>query len=206
MKLPALLISCALALPIVMSAAPAESPESISPLEVGEMAPDITVKTSTGESFDLGTAVKGRLTAVIFYRGGWCPYCNRHLAALQEVEEALKTLGYQILAISPDRPEALQPTTDKNDLSYELLSDRGMIAASAYGVAFRMSDKVLARYKEWGFDLAPVPGEPDARWLPVPAVFLIDAEGVVRFVHTNPNYKERIDPTELVKVATEIAQ
>ena len=204
MKIKTLLITCALALPFAMTAAPADSEKTITPIQVGQSAPDVTLKTSGGESFDMGAAVRSQPTVVIFYRGGWCPYCNLHLSELQGIETELKALGYQILAVSPDRPSALQPTMDKHELNYTLLSDLNMDAASAYGVAFRLTKKMTKKYEEFGLDLAPVPGEPDARWLPVPAVFVIDAEGIVRFVHSDPNYKVRIELMKLLGIATEI--
>jgi len=201
MRLSTLFLACACAAPVVMNAAPAARPEATTPLPVGASAPAVMVRSAEGEAVDLGAAVRGQPTILIFYRGGWCPYCNMHLAQLQEIEESLLEMGFQILAVSPDRPESLQASVDKNQLGYRLLSDRGMIASEAYGVAFRLSDEILAKYNKWGFDLAEVPGEPDARWLPIPAVFVIGTDGIVRFVHTNPDYKQRISSEELLAAA-----
>ena len=201
MKIKTLLFACTLAFPFAMTAAPADSAENIKPLQVGQSAPEVTLNTSAGQLFDMGASVRFQPTVVIFYRGGWCPYCNLHLAELQGIEKELMALGFQILAVTPDRPSALQSTMDKHEMNYTLLSDRNMAAASAYGVAFHLSDKMVVKFKKWGFDLAPVPGDPDARWLPVPAVFVIDGDGIVRFVHSNPDYKVRINPDDLLEAA-----
>jgi peroxiredoxin len=205
MKIKNLLYTCALMLPFAMTAAPADSAKTIAPIQVGQTAPDVTLKTSAGESFDMGAAVRSQPTVVIFYRGGWCPYCNLHLSELQGIEKELKEWGYQILAVSPDGPSALQPTMDKHELNYTLLSDREMAASSAYGVAFRLTEKMTKKYKKFGLDLASVPGDPESRWLPVPAVFVIGADGIVRFVHSDPNYKVRIDTVELLETAIDVA-
>lgn len=159
------------------------------------------VKTNDGKSVDLGDIVRKQPTVLIFYRGGWCPFCNMHLAELQEIQPEILALGYQIIAVSPDRPESMPATTGKHHLSYRLLSDRAMEASAAYGIAFRVPDEVRAKYEKWKFDLAPVPGDKSLRWLPVPAVFLIGADGTVRFVHSDPNYKQRIDLVELLTAA-----
>lgn len=204
MKLPITILTCLLALPFASALVPAESAETAIPLGVGQEAPPLTLLTPEAEPFDLGAAVRSQPTVLIFYRGGWCPYCNRHLAALQEIEEDLLELGFQIIAVSPDQPEALQPTMDKNELNYRLLSDREMKAASAYGVAFVVPEDIRIKYEEYGIDLAAVPGNPAAKWLPVPAIFLIDADGVVRFVHTNPDYKIRLDPDEILDAAEDV--
>lgn len=204
MKLLITILTCMLALPLMASASPAESAESAQALKTGQATPQVTLLTPEGESFDLGAAVREQPTVLIFYRGGWCPYCNRHLAALQEIEEDLLGLGFQIIAVSPDQPAALQPTIKKNELNYRLLSDREMKAASGYGVAFVVPEDIRTKYEGFGIDLASVPGNPDAKWLPVPAIFLIDAEGVVRFVHTNPNYKLRLDPADILEAAEDV--
>lgn len=183
------------------SPAPADTQESITPLAVGSGAPAAMVRTSNGMSVDLGAVVRRQPTVLIFYRGGWCPYCNTHLGELQAIEPALLALGFQILAVSADRPESMQPTTDKNHLSYRLLSDRGMNASAAYGVAFKVPHDVREQYEQWNIDLAPVPGDESQRWLPVPAVFLIGTDGTVRFAHSNPDYKQRIDTQELLAAA-----
>ncbi len=201
MKLTLMLLSCVLALPVMRAMPLAESAETVTPIAVGSESPQVTVLTTDGESFDLGAAVRDQPTVLIFYRGGWCPYCNRHLMALQEIEGDLVEMGFQIIAVSPDKPSALQPTTEKNELHYQLLSDREMKAASAYGVAFRMTDELRTKYLGHGFDLAPVPGNPSASWLPVPAVFIINGDGVVSYVHTNPNYRLRLDPDDLLMEA-----
>jgi peroxiredoxin len=204
MKLFFAILTCMLALPLMVAASPAASAETAQALKTGQTTPQVSLLTPEGEAFDLGAAVREQPTVLIFYRGGWCPYCIRHLAALQEIEEDLLGMGFQIIAVSPDTPAGLQPTVQKNELNYQLLSDREMKAASSYGVAFIVPDDIRTKYEDYGIDLASVPGNPDAKWLPVPAIFLIDAEGVVRFVHTNPNYKVRMDPADILDAAEDI--
>ncbi len=204
MKLLITILTCLFALPLVASASPAESAETAQALKPGQATPQVSLLTPEGESFDLGAAVREQPTLLIFYRGGWCPYCNRHLAALLEIEEDLLELGFQIIAVSPDQPAALQLTIAKNELNYQLLSDREMKAADSYGVAFVVPEDIRTKYEEYGIDLASVPGNPDAKWLPVPAIFLIGAEGVVRFVHTNSDYKLRLDPADILEAAEDV--
>lgn len=171
------------------------------PLAVGVKAPGPVLKTADGADFDLGAAFAGRNTLLVFYRGGWCPFCNRHLAALGEIEPRLRELGYQIIAVSPDAPDALRATADKHKLPYRLLSDRDMVATAAYGLAFQVDAATRERYSQYHIDLAPVPGDASARWLPVPAAFIVDRQGVVRFVYSNPDYKTRVAPEEILAAA-----
>lgn len=184
-----------------LSAALAPSAAAIAPLSSGARVPAADLVALDGRATDLSAALAGKPTVLIFYRGSWCPYCNKHLAALAEIEPRLLEMGVQILALSPDEPAGLKAMADKNHLNYRLLSDHAMHAASAFGVAFRVDAKTIEAYKGYGIALTPVPGEPDARWLPVPAVFVIGRDGVIKFAHTNPDFKVRLSGDEVMAAA-----
>ena len=101
----------------------AATAEDVRPLLMGQSIPNVGLKTKQGEDFDLRAAAQKQPLIIIFYRGGWCPYCNKHLGQLQQADSQLRELGYRIVAISPDRPEKLKESIDKGELSYTLLSD-----------------------------------------------------------------------------------
>jgi peroxiredoxin len=183
----------------------ADSPAAARPLAVGANAPAVTLTTVEGAEFALGEAFAAKPTVLVFYRGSWCPYCNRQLAALGELEGKLLALGYQIIAISPDSAAGLAAMAGKNHLNYRLLSDRGMIASLAYGLAFRVPADTEKSYRSRGIDLAPIPGGASA-WLPVPAVFLIGRDGVIKFAHSDPDYKVRLAPEALLAAAEAAAK
>jgi peroxiredoxin len=176
------------------------SAQDIKPLLIGASVPDVTLRTAKGESFDLKAAVAKKPTILIFYRGGWCPYCNLHLGQLQTAEADLLNLGYQILAISPDRPARLRESENTEKLTYTLLSDASMTAAKAFGIAFRVDDATLEKYKGYGIDLEAASGETH-HLLPVPAMFIAGTDGVISFAYVNPDYKVRLAPEVLLAAA-----
>jgi len=90
-------------------------------------------------------------------------------------------------------------------LSYTILSDARMAAARAYGVAFRVDDATAARYKGFGIDLEAASGETHHE-LSVPAVFIVDRSGVIRFVYANADYRIRLAPDELLAKARRLVQ
>lgn len=184
-----------------LRAALAPSAAEAVPLAAGARVPAVVVQTVEGNELDLATAAAQKPTLLIFYRGSWCPYCNRHLAALAEIEPELLGLGYQILAVSPDEAPGLRAAAEKNHLNYRLLSDRTMDASAAFGLAFRVDASTVAQYRGYKIDLPPVPGEPSARWLPVPAVYITGRDGVVKYVHTDPDYKARLAPADVLAAA-----
>jgi peroxiredoxin len=155
-------------------------PAKVVPLPVGSAMPAVTVQNADGTARLLGPGPLAKPIVLVFYRGGWCPYCNRHLGELKKIEPKLLTLGY------------------------ELLSDSGMQAAHGYRVAFRVDDATLKQYREYGIDLQLTTGQAHPE-LPVPAVFVIDKTGVIRFVHANPDYTSRISPEDLLAAATRVA-
>lgn len=200
LRIPSI-FAATLALALVARAELASSPETAKPLPVGAAVPSAMVRDVAGTELDLATAVAGRPTLIVFYRGSWCPYCNKHLAELQGAEAELLALGYQILALSPDEAAGLHAAQEKNHLSYRLLSDHAMKASEAFGLAFRVDPPTVEKYQKWNIALAPVPSEPAARWLPLPAAYLVGRDGKVRFVYTNADYKTRLSMADLMAAA-----
>tara|TARA_R110000868_G_scaffold383578_6_gene650626 strand:+ start:1881 stop:2504 length:624 start_codon:yes stop_codon:yes gene_type:complete len=188
-----------LSLPVSAQIVPDDATK-VTPILVNSTIPDVSVKTIDGEKAALRTVVAEKPTILIFYRGGWCPYCSRHMAELQKIESQIVELGYQILAISVDKPEVLRETLTKGELSYSLLSDSPADVMKAFGIAYRVDDKTVARYKSVGIDFEKNTGY-DHHILPAPAVFIIDQEGTVKFQYVNPDYKERINGDVLLTAA-----
>lgn len=174
------------------------SAQDVRPLLIGSAVPDVTLKAADGSDFSLGAAVVRKPSVLIFYRGGWCPYRNLHLGQLQAAEPELLKLGYQILAISPDRPEKVSEGAEK--VNYTLLSDSAMAASKAFGIAFRVDDATVERYKGFGIDLETASGDRH-HLLPVPAVFITGTYGRIHFVYVIPDYKIRLAPEVLLAAA-----
>ncbi len=158
------------------------SARDVCPIKIGENIPNLTLRDMQGKPFDLAQAMAKKPTILIFYRGGWCPYCNVHLGELKTIEPTLQQLGYQIIAISPDAPSDLKSSAKKQTLTYRLLSDSNADAAKALGLAFR------------------VKGGAD-RLLPVPAALVVDKKGKVSFSFVSPDFKVRVDSQVLLAAA-----
>ncbi|MDX1681252.1 MAG: peroxiredoxin-like family protein [Akkermansiaceae bacterium] len=175
-------------------------------LKVGDKIPDVSVTTAMGKALKLREAVADKPAVLIFYRGGWCPYCTKHLQALMDIEQDLTQTGYQLLAISPDQPKKLAETPDLEKLNYQLLSDSQVEAAKAFGLTFKVPDKLVKKYlTEYQIDIEAASGETH-HLLPHPAVFVVDQKGIVRFAHVNPDYKKRLDPDKILKAAKKTAE
>ena len=177
-----------------------QTAQDICPILIGTDLPDATVRNIEGADVQVSSVTNGQPTVMIIYRGSWCPYCNKHFSKIGGIEAELKEMGYQMVAVSPDTPENLTKTIDKNDLTYTLLSDSKLDFINALGLSFLVDDKTIKRYKMYGINLEKASGEAHHR-LPVPALLIIDKEGMVQFTYVNPNYKVRANPDVVLAAA-----
>ena len=168
--------------------------EDISPILIGETLPNAYFQNAEGKSVQLKAVLEEKPTVLVFYRGGWCPYCNIQLSGLVEIEEDILKLGYQIIAISPDDYKNLQSTIENNSTKYKLLSDPNGEFIQEIGIAFKTSSSL----KEYIIGKGQK-GETSSV-MPAPTVMIVDKKGVIKFEYINPNYKERISGNMLLSV------
>ncbi len=204
-------VTVSLACSLAMQAGHADVPiaadaMSVQPLEAGDAAPYFTVRDTEDEAFVFDPSALERPAIFIAFRGGWCPYCNLHLSELRHVLPELKDMNIDVYFLSGDRPDqliaSLQPETkeDVEKLDYILLSDADASAAIAFGTAFRAPPRVSEWLDKKGRDYA---GSSVDRHgvLPVPSIFAIGTDGKIAYAYTNPDYKVRLSPDELMDVA-----
>jgi len=183
---------------LLLSATIASAQTNTTPLKVGATIPDVTLRTENDQAVKLRTLVAAKPTVLIFYRGSWCPFCTRHLQDLAGIEPEVAKAGAQILAISMDQPEKLKATPGHDTLGYQLLSDSDAAATRAFGLAFRVEDALVKKYKDsYKIDLEAASGR-DHHILPYPAVFVASTNGVIQFAHFNPDYKVRLEPKKIL--------
>ena len=168
--------------------------EDISPILIGETLPNAYFQNAEGESVQLKAVLEEKPTVLVFYRGGWCPYCNVQLSGLVDIEEEVLELGYQIVAISPDDFKNLQATIENNNTKYKLLSDPNGEFIQQIGIAFKTSSSLKEYITGKGQK-----GETSSV-MPAPTVMVVDKKGVIKFEYINPNYKERISGEMLLSV------
>jgi peroxiredoxin len=181
-----------------------DSPQQVQPLSVGVRAPIFAARTTTGELRTFEPDSYKKPVVVIFYRGGWCPYCNAQLSDLHLVEPKLRKSGFDIVFLSTDRPELLYTSLKATDIHYTLLSDSHLEAAKSFHVAYHVDDATFAKLREYGEDLEATTGTKQHE-LPVPSVFIIDTSGTIRFVYSNPDYKIRLGADALWTAAQPFA-
>ncbi|HTY12070.1 MAG TPA: peroxiredoxin-like family protein [Bacteroidota bacterium] len=177
----------------------ADRADDIHPLLVGMKVPDVVLTDVQGKEVKIYSLLEKKPTVLIFYRGGWCPYCNLQLEQLHTIESDVLKEGYQIVAVSADRPENVEKSIVKHDLHYTLLSDSTMNAAKAFGLAFRVDKEALERSTKYAATLESGSGL-NHHILPVPAVFIVQKDGSIIFEYVNPNFKVRLNAQVLLAI------
>lgn len=160
----------------------ARKAEDVTPLLIGSSTPKVTLLDEKGVEHYLPAALQGKHSIVVFYRGGWCPYCSLQMQELAEREAEFLDLGYQIIGISPDAPEKIATIEKDGELNYAVYSDSGFSAMEGFGIDFNHKGK-------------------KDRKLPVPSVFIITPENKIAFTYVNPNFRERIPGDLLIAAA-----
>ena len=176
-------------------------------LRVNDSAPDFSLPDAFDHEISLSMLLREGPIVISFYRGEWCPFCNLELRALQQALPEINKLGANLIAISPEKPDNGIVLTEKNKLTFPVLSDFRNAVARRFGIVFRVGDEVRDLSKNvFRNDLALRNGE-DSYELPVPAKFVIDGRGIVRFAHVNVDYMTgRVEPEEVVAALQAIAR
>ena len=178
----------------------AKSEQDIRPLLIGQKIPDVKLRSADKKTVELKALVSESARLLIFYRGGWCPYCNAHLGKLAGIQSDLESMGIKTVGISPDKPKFLKETQDKGELKYLLLSDASADAITGFGLAYAQDVKTRKKYKSYNIDIAERSGNA-SYVLPVPAAYLVDKSGEVQFAFVAPDYTRRIDTAVLLAAA-----
>lgn len=169
-----------------------------STLKVGQKAPSFIAIDQNGNKFNSTEALNKRELIVVFYRGQWCPYCNRHLSELQDHLEDFKKAGAQIIAISPEKTENINKTVTKTKADFPVLWDKDNSIMESFGVNFILAKDLQEKYKKYGVDLTKANGNP-SQTLPVPATFIIGKDGIIKFLQYDPDYKNRSSAKEILE-------
>ena len=137
---------------------------------------------------------------LVFYRGYWCPYCNKELQRLEDSLLLFADKGAQLIAITPEKKEGVAKTIEQTKATYPIITDEEMKIMKAYDVAYPVDDKTVGRYKMASIDLAANNGQkPGSVYLPIPAVYIINKDGEISYRFFDADYKKRPSVKDLLE-------
>lgn len=169
-------------------------------LREGATAPMFELPDAHGNPVRLAEVLSEGPAIISFYRGAWCPFCNLELRALQRELGAVKAAGATLVAISPNTPDVSVDLVDELELDFPVLSDQGNDVAKSFGLVYEMVPEMVELYRDMGRDIGAMNGSED--WeLPVPATYVVDRQGIIRYAFVELDHRVRAEPSEVVEVA-----
>ena len=174
------------------------SAEEAMGLQVGTMAPEFSATEAGGGTFSLKSALKEGPVVLIFYRGHWCPVCNKHLARIQDSLKLITCMGATLVAISPQKPEYLRKMEEQTEAEFRLLYDEGYVIADAYDVTFTPDKKQLFMYNTVLNAKLKETHSDGSQRLPIPATYLVDRGGRIAWRQFDPDYKNRSNVADIL--------
>lgn len=168
-------------------------------LQVNQAAPDFTAKNQDGRTINLKSLLKNGSVVLVFYRGEWCPYCNKYLMELEQSLSNIASKGATVVAVTPEQPEFIDKSVEKTKASFPILHDEGLKIMRAYDVAYKLDEKAIKKYQRIRVDLNVINGEVNRENLPVPAVYVINKKGIITYRFFDPDYTNRAPITTIMK-------
>jgi peroxiredoxin len=166
-------------------------------LGVGDEMIQFALPNAVGDITCTQNLLKHGPLVISFYRGGWCPYCNLELKALQNYLPEIRAANATLLAISPEAPDNSLSTQEKNALDFCVLTDKDNDVAKAFGLVFQFDEQLKSTYRNLNINLNQI-NDSDVFELPLPASYVIDGQGIIRFAFVEEDYRLRADPKQLI--------
>ena len=166
--------------------------------QTGNTLPNFELPDENNNKVTLDEILQGEYLIVSFYRGGWCPYCNMELRALQQLSPEFKNLGADLVAISPETPDNSLTTSEKNELQFKILSDINNEYAKSLNLAFQMPEDLQEVYHSFGLDVEKHNGNNNYE-LPMPATYVIDKNKTIIYDFVPEDYTKRLDPKDILE-------
>ena len=167
-------------------------------LAINNMAPDFKAIDQNGNQVDLKDLLKKGPVVLVFYRGYWCPHCNKQLKKLEDSLFLIKQNGASLVAITPEQHTGVTKTVEKINISYPVISDSGLSIMKNYDVAFQVSPGTIEKYKSYGIDFNVINGLENGPNLPVPAVYIIEKSGKILYRYFDKDYTKRPSVAEII--------
>ncbi|MEX8547648.1 MAG: peroxiredoxin-like family protein [Mucilaginibacter sp.] len=168
-------------------------------LKSGVVAPEFSAMDNSGKKLDLQALLKKHKSVVLFfYRGQWCPYCNKHIQQLQDSLQVLTAKGAYVIGVTPETGENINKTIEKTHASFSIIQDKDYKIMKAYDVNYVMDADMVGKYKAHGVDLKKNNGNTD-HVLPVPATYIINKSGKITYVQFDKDYRKRPSVAAIAK-------
>lgn len=164
----------------------------------GSAFPDFSLPNAKNKTLSLDSFLSNGPLVISFYRGAWCPYCNLEINALQKSLPEIIAAGGQLVAVSPQTPDKSVDQVSASQLTFQVLSDVGNKLARDCGLVFTLPESLRPIYNAWEIDI-PGHNDDESFELPIPATYVIDTDGIIRYVFAEMDYTKRLEPNIIIE-------
>ena len=172
-------------------------------LKPGDKVPIFSLQNALNRKVYLDMKLEKGPLVINFYRGGWCPYCNLELKALQRTLPEIRKLKGDMIAISPESPDNSLSTAQKYNLQMEILTDPDNQVAKKFGIVYELPSYLKETYKSFGLDLSQH-NQSDKFELPVPATYVVDTNGVIVYAFSDEDPTNRANMEDILAALRKI--
>ena len=169
-------------------------------LQIGDQAPEITGVDQNGLIINSTEILKSNKILMVFYRGNWCPYCKKHIGSLQDHLSEFTKKGVYVMVVTPESVDKTKETAEKWDTNFSIINDVDNKIMIDYKVAFEVNKENVPNYYGFVTNKVAEYNVANNNVLPVPATYIIDQDGKISYVQYDPNYKNRSDFSEILKL------
>ena len=166
-------------------------------VQLGEIVPEFELPSASGKLIRLNDLLDHGPAVIVFYRGGWCPFCTLQLKALQESRAEIEARGAKLVAISLERPDAERSAYRNLAPDFELLHDKDGRVARLFGLLYDVLPEHAAALRVHGVHLAQRHGS-DKEQLVLAATYVVAQDGTVAFAFVDVHPERRADPAEVI--------
>ncbi|MGH1387152.1 peroxiredoxin-like family protein [Kordia sp.] len=166
--------------------------------KTGDILPEISLRNALGNEIRIQDILKEHKVIIAYYRGNWCPYCNIQLRALQQAIPDFEAKGAKLILIGPETPDNSLTTKEKNELTFEVLSDIDMKVARSMNLVYKLPSDLQELYKKFGIDLDTSQGNENQE-LPIAATYIVEQDGTISYHFLEEDYKLRADPKDILE-------
>lgn len=167
-------------------------------VKAGDKFPSFALTNAEGKLVRLEELLEQGPVVLSFYRGLWCPFCSMELEALHIASDEIAKAGATLVAATPESGALPLNVKRERGFRFEVLCDLDNGLALSCGLVFRLSDELIGVFSKDGTDFPLFYGN-DSWFLPIPATYIIRKDGTVHYAYVNPDFRERLDPDEIVK-------
>lgn len=168
-------------------------------LKVGSLVKDYTINDINDKPYAISQTWREKPALIVFYRGGWCPFCNMQVRELSENYAKLSAAGVQTVLISADEPDKSAMISAEYNIPFPVLSDPDLLVHKAFNVVLTLDAATVEKYKGYGINLRDWSGK-DHNSFAVASAFLIDRQGRVLVSHAPEDYRSRPSTEQLLNL------